>query len=640
MTVRAEEDDYPYHFYKDDLNDMFDYNSNLCTGQLAILSAELSQRAEDHYSDNILNCFEHYDISNPVVKNYKDNENDDEYNDYMAHAVGYKKLDDGTDVIIVVARGTTSFREVIDDMFNAGTVDFNGERVNMFVESFCTNIFASIGECIRTADDLNGQHVKFLVTGHSLGGAAANLVAARLNDMAKTANYMDKDSIYCYTFGALSPIYSGKQVSDGYENIHNFYNIKDTYSPNSNWSAFLNMTNLGNGSGKFGHRELFIYDIYYDKGEMDDPVNAQNHSMNIYIDYIENKPNMIEYSCSVGIKSIYAEKGDNSYSVGDILDTSDIKVYAVYEDGEERCVTDKADIDTSDVDMDTVGEYEIKITYEGFVTYLAVYVEEKLNIFALPKKIVYDGSPAHNWEHGYIKLEKISSPIKSAKSSDKSVISKCYVDNKENVSFISYSINSPGTTILTVKDEAGHSGKCTIVVKDNFFASMLVPACTWNYGEKVVKVTTMPKAKVELSIGGDKYKARANVKGEASIKVSKVYKYKSVYKLTSTYKKMRKTTYSSISTNAFSRVNGSVYTNSNAITFRLVGIHKGDVLTVQTDTQTKNYTFTKSTYPEYFDFTIHMNSNLSCWATYIKHTIKNKYGQKLYTKKDNISWNY
>ena len=62
---------------------------------------------------------------------------------------------------------------------------------------------------------------KFLVTGHSRGGAAANLTAARLME----AGLAEKEDIYGYTFAA--PAVSTEAKAEGYENIFNIVSGSD-----------------------------------------------------------------------------------------------------------------------------------------------------------------------------------------------------------------------------------------------------------------------------------------------------------------------------------------------------------------------------------------------------------------------------
>lgn len=66
-----------------------------------------------------------------------------------------------------------------------------------------------------------GGRVKFLITGHSRGGAAANLTAARLMDTGKA----EKKDVYAYTFAA--PAVSTEAKEEGYENIFNLVSRDD-----------------------------------------------------------------------------------------------------------------------------------------------------------------------------------------------------------------------------------------------------------------------------------------------------------------------------------------------------------------------------------------------------------------------------
>lgn len=72
---------------------------------------------------------------------------------------------------------------------------------------------------------------KFLVTGHSRGGAVANLTAAYLMDSMK----VPREDVYAYTFAA--PAVSVRAAEAGYENIFNITNREDlvTRIPLAKW---------------------------------------------------------------------------------------------------------------------------------------------------------------------------------------------------------------------------------------------------------------------------------------------------------------------------------------------------------------------------------------------------------------------
>ena len=75
------------------------------------------------------------------------------------------------------------------------------------------------------------QSMRYLVTGHSRGGAAANLTAARLTDAGAPG------AVYAYTFA--SPAVSFKAAGAGYENIFNIISDEDlvTQVPLSSWGC-------------------------------------------------------------------------------------------------------------------------------------------------------------------------------------------------------------------------------------------------------------------------------------------------------------------------------------------------------------------------------------------------------------------
>lgn len=175
-----------------------------------------------------------------------------------------------------------------------------------------------------------------------------------------------------------------------------------------------------------------------------------------------------------------------------------------------------------------------------------------------------------------------------------------------------------------------------MVVKKSYFTDTYIISSDWNYGERKVKVQAAKNSKIALAINGDKYKAITNSRGEAVIKVSKDYKYKSVYKITSKLKGVTKTQYSSIGTNTYARATGTVNSNSNVISFRLADVHEGDVLTVKTNNQIKKYKI-YSDYPNGIDVNVYMNNAIGR-TPYIKYTVKNKFGQKLFESQDNVTW--
>lgn len=167
----------------------------------------------------------------------------------LAFTIATKEMDavPNTSVMVIVCRGSTNWYELFQDSFSVADKKYGKYKVYGVVNDF--------NNAIREYYDKykqSGRQYRILITGHSLGGASANLFAAKLN------KEWGKQNVYCYTFGAINSIKSSVPVTDGYENIHNVYNNKDTFAP----GQFSKVMKNGAGSkyGKFGHLETFDKD--------------------------------------------------------------------------------------------------------------------------------------------------------------------------------------------------------------------------------------------------------------------------------------------------------------------------------------------------------------------------------------------
>ena len=246
-----------------------------------------------------------------------------------AFAIGQDTLNiDGVDtrIVIITARSTKTLGEMIGDLMKGGERDFLGERVWNNIYDFEEKIWNGLDEYIeKYPATVQTDNLKILITGHSLGGAAANLIGAKLTggfEIGAWENKLSKEDIYVYTFGAIKVLTTEENVSVGYENIHNIYNYYDSYGPNGNQKN----TNASSLSAKFGHTDLYKRDnpLKETGGAIWDSSN--NHLIGDYINAV--RENIVQLSCAWN--EIYANYLENSN-----LTTGSVNFYLIYIDDDD-----------------------------------------------------------------------------------------------------------------------------------------------------------------------------------------------------------------------------------------------------------------------------------------------------------------
>jgi len=205
------------------------------------------------------------------------------------YAIAKKEINvDGekANLLIICLKGTNQWEEIIDDHYTKADTDFHGYKAYDTIYNFEESVLYSVNRYYLDHPEIGTMPLKVLITGHSLGGAGANLLAARIIGFASDLDWwtrqISKNDIYVYTFASIDSIKSDNVISEGFENIHNIYNYHDSYGPHG-WKDF---TAAGHsGHGKFGHIDLFYKEI--DNGQFGIEHN-QNHMMGAYMDALKN----------------------------------------------------------------------------------------------------------------------------------------------------------------------------------------------------------------------------------------------------------------------------------------------------------------------------------------------------------------
>ncbi len=259
-------------------DNMFNNTSYQYSHKIARISAMLSEAAytESKIENLLLNEFNF-----SKLKFYN-------YNYSKSMKIGYDgtncfsvahKGEGNSAIVVISVRGTKEFSEMLGDAFKYDFI--NGQYLhsmnNVAVYDHIYDFYEQIKIGVENyfAENSNLQKVKnlkILITGHSLGGAAANCYAADLIaniDNNKLNSNLEKNNVYTYTFGAIkvfkkrldqnafdtiSNFLNGvSNYSEGYMNIFNIYNHYDSFGPHGNYS----WTKASAPQQKFGH--TFIY---------------------------------------------------------------------------------------------------------------------------------------------------------------------------------------------------------------------------------------------------------------------------------------------------------------------------------------------------------------------------------------------
>ena len=199
----------------------------------------------------------------------------------FAYSVAFRAIGEGEDaknLVTVLLRGTETLAELFaDGVLTQTAVPFMDTETFPVYLAYYEDVMAGIRYFLgKHEKEMAGKETCFLVAGHSLGGAAAELVAADL-----TENSDDGTKVYAYTFGALNAL-TEERTSD-YTNIWNVMNELDTYGPKGKvWDVFKPSKGGETFTNKFGSVLIFSGRDYNEI--MNTDYVSANHSLMGYYD--------------------------------------------------------------------------------------------------------------------------------------------------------------------------------------------------------------------------------------------------------------------------------------------------------------------------------------------------------------------
>ena len=206
--------------------------------------------------------------------------------------IGYKtiiKSGSPRNLIVVSFRGTGSFAEAFVDFakdFQHNT--YLDEDALLGPYYFAGFAQEKLYDFTQKHPDISNYPLTYLVTGYSLGGAAANLMGAELT---KRMGGDASNKVFCYTFGAIKAIAGSANHYSGYGNIHNIYNFYDSWGPNGNYMAF----GVSDPYYKFGETYLCHFN------NESSVVSLDNHDMGRYRDAVRSNSVTVPIDRKAGI---------------------------------------------------------------------------------------------------------------------------------------------------------------------------------------------------------------------------------------------------------------------------------------------------------------------------------------------------
>ncbi len=199
-------------------------------------------------------------------------------NELIGYTLGKKRMSDGRTLVLVCVRGSTGTTEWISNFNLAEATEVDGVNLHSGFWEAASMVYDGLTSLL----DGKWDNTVFVLTGHSRGAAAANILARYLllHDGIAQAN------LYVYAI-ACPDVAMGSDSDwnpDGiYDHIFNIANVKDIVSliPGALGTALF--AKGDDNWGKFGSSYWFV------ENEGDIEINPATHELSVYLNYLRNE---------------------------------------------------------------------------------------------------------------------------------------------------------------------------------------------------------------------------------------------------------------------------------------------------------------------------------------------------------------
>ena len=461
-------------------------NSTTYNPKLAYLLAGLSRAAyTKSCMEDSMDSLEFYDR---MFDNYANNSIE------AGHCIAKKELSDGTLLVVITIRGTYTLANKIGNIAWETTGIVTGYHAG-FHESedeLYKNLKAYLGGIPKT-------NVKYVITGHSLGGATGNLLAVHLSDEG-----VPKENVYNYNFGCPD-VARGNDFDWNPSGIHNnIFNIADATDPVGIIPGVaLNIGNILFPWGKYGRSYYFSYN-WSNLSYVNLDLSFSTHDMLNYVEYMKKENNTSSFKSWIDVKKarasndvstilhcfhcpvdviVYNEDGDIAASVinnkADYYDSSFGEIM-IFIDGDEKYISLPAE---KHYDIKMVGTDSGEMTYSVIkfnINSQEIIEERTLESIALTNGKTMEAESDITKSLEEAKVYVVDENGKAIAEIQSDGTEKVVEDHEcEHVWNTSYTVDMPATCT----SEGKESIHCTVCGLAKEGSSQVIPKTAHTYGK-------------------------------------------------------------------------------------------------------------------------------------------------------------
>ena len=204
--------------------------------------------------------------------------------DNLAFSIASRSMKGGWSLLAITLRSTVTDGDKVTDADYFGSRDFLGADTHNGFHAFFDDAKIGLEEYLGRHPEIQKNPLKVLVTGYSLGGAGANLLAAWLN--SDECGFISEENVYAYTMAAPFNYNGNHPNTTACKNIFNVVNKKDPVAALKSPKQLAKYTTgnpvfefLGAMSGN-GFAKRFGIDLKFSEG---DTLDMETHAIQLYI---------------------------------------------------------------------------------------------------------------------------------------------------------------------------------------------------------------------------------------------------------------------------------------------------------------------------------------------------------------------